>query len=554
MPHDSANEKEIQTHKNMKFIASNFWVMSSWLLGGMATLVWVAAGARILGPEVYGEMGILRAIFWIASSFTLMGIHFANPKFISAEMTSTKRVKEYAYFSTKYLTIIGVIVFIVMTAFGLYLRQSSLSWSYYWIAFIVIGLSILLCQIGWAIKSTLQGLKKIKNVAIMDLFFYSGYLVSICFLLYLPLQGLYPPYIGSRDLAVGIASLFTLIASLSALIPGIIFMRKVDEIKLGELFRWRKEEGYFKRIISFGFFAMFPWLMWQLMANVGLLMVRSFVSAGLTSWGEYGVYSFAHQLSIASLLVCALGVALLPFVSEADALKDKEYLASTIRSMIRSMFILVIGMIFIFIIFGPVLLAGLGGAEWISYAKGKDGLMVGALGSAFVMWAVYYVISNALLGINEEKKAMIVGVTGLSIYILMSYLVGVGLNWGIWGTILGIIVSGIFVASLSTFLLFHITKIKFPFHMLSRPLIAILPPSLILRIFVVHWLTTSPLILVLQISICVFAYLICLSWVGAINDGDYDMIRNSLNSRLKRYIGPLIDFSQRIAKLSPLYK
>jgi len=556
MPRDPTNEKEIQMHRNTKFLTCNSWIMFSWLLGGMATLVWVAAGARILGPEVYGEMGIIRAIFWISSSFTLMGIHFANPKFISAEIACTERAKKYACFSAKYLIIIGIIVFIVMMIFGLYLRYSSLSGGYYWIAFIIIGLSLLVNQVGWAIKSTLQGLKKIKNVAIMDLFFYAGYPISICFLLYLPLQGLYPPYTGSRDLAVGIASLFTLIASLSALISGIIFMSKGDEIKLVELFKWQKEEGYFKRIISFGFFAMFPWLIWQLMANMGPLMARSFVSTGLTSWGEYGVYSFAHQLSIASLLIGALGVALLPFVSEANASGDKEYLTDILYLMTKVMFILVIGMIFIFMAFGPGLLAGLGGAEWIPYAKGKDALMVGALGSAFVIWTVYYVISTALLGINEEKKAMVIGVTGLSIYVLAAYFVGIKMGGGIWGTILGIIVGGIFVAFLSMFLLFHVTEIKFPLHMLLRPLVAILPTLIALRIFVVYWLTTEVLALVLQISIGIILYLIFLDWVGAITDKDFDMMRSSLNSspRLKLYLIPLINLGQHIAKLCPLHR
>lgn len=553
MPHDSTNEKEIQMHRNTKFFTCNSWIMFSWLLGGMTTFIWVAAGARILGPEVYGEMGIIRAIFWISSSFTLMGIHFANPKFISAEITCTKRAKEYACFSVKYLTIIGIIAFIVMTLFGLYLRYSSSSWNYYWIAFIVIGLSLLVNQVGWAIKSTLQGLKKIKNVAIMDLFFYAGYPISICFLLYLPLRGFYPPYTGSRDLAVGIASLFTLSASLSALIPGIMFMSKGDEIKLVELFKWRKEERYFKRIVSFGFFAMFPWLMWQLMANLGLLMVRSFVSMGLTSWGEYGVYSFAHQLSTASLLIGALGVVLLPFVSEANASGDKEHLTDILYLMTKVMFILVIGMIFIFMAFGPGLLSGLGGAEWIPYAKGKDALMIGALGSAFVMWTVYYVISNALLGINEEKKAMVIGVTGLSIYVLATYFVGVELGFGIWGTILGIIAGGIFAAFLSMFLLFHVTEIKFPLHTLLRPLVAILPTLIALRTFVVYWLTTEVLVLVLQIFIGIILYVIFLGRVGAINDKDFDIMRGSLDSspRLKLYLLPLINLGQHIAKLCP---
>ncbi len=446
--------------------------------------------ARLLGPEVYGNFGIILSLILITKTIFLTGFYRAISKYVSENKNKVAGIFHASFKILFVYSIICIISFFIFSqSIANFFKESSLAGIIFFSSFIALteGLSGLLTA---GIMNGLLLFKEQAKVNLFDSFFKVIIALALVFFGF-GLFGAVTAYI--------LAPLF---ASVVALI-----------IIKGKLSGEHKEKFSKTAIIKFTLPLSIFFSSMTLLTDSSLLLVKSILIDGKLT----GLY--ASALTFGKLLL-SLGVSLqltiLPSVSSAIADNNFELIRKYIKQSMRYSIMLLLPLTVLISTHAEQILAFFYSNSFIG---GAVPLRILVLGFAF--FSLFMTQCSILFGANKPKVAMLIVIlTLISSYALNVKLIPIlGLSGAAAATTITAF-FGLVLVSIYTF-------IKFKALISLRSFFNITLASLITYFLAYFWNLSGKLFFI-SLSLLSVLYILLLVLLKEIKDEDKEIVKSLL--------------------------
>ena len=351
---------------------------------GLLLFLFNMLAARMLGPSGFGILSVVYSLITTITPLLAGGINIGVIRFISVFEAKGEREKIqgtmkdglvlWASFSLLALAVILILKDFIIAK---YLDQNSF-------LFLVLILSTLFYSLLILVRSILSGLRELKLNAVTMIVQYSFmvlFLWGFVILLNLGVNG-------------AAASLFS--AALVSLIVTILICSTVKSRFIGS-----KSKGNLRMFFNFAGPVTLSNFLMYLLLRCGPLLIKTL--GGLEANKLAGLFASVFALvGVVRMAVSALGTALFPNLSRADALENIELQKRYIKKSILVVSGLCLLMIIGFWCFGPAIIKIVYGKEFAM--RRLDILLIAAMGSLFFLAAL---LNNILLAKNHVRDVLI---------------------------------------------------------------------------------------------------------------------------------------------------
>ena len=262
--------------------------------------------AVLLGPAGLGIISIFTSTSTLIASFTNLGINIAAVKSIATlnQYEDQERQQTIIGVVKKLVWYTGLLGFLVAVVLSPLLSKISFGNYSYTFSFALLGLSLLALQVSQGQATILQGLRKIKLIALSSLIgAVFGFVVSVPLYYVFGTDGIVPAIVAT---------------SIAAVLTSWYFLRKAEIPSLKVDFITVKKEGI--GIIKLGFLISITFIFPALVAYVGRLFI-----ANIGNIADVGLYTagFAIVGTYVGMVFSAMSIDYYPSLSEVanDQLK-----------------------------------------------------------------------------------------------------------------------------------------------------------------------------------------------------------------------------------------
>ncbi len=368
-----------------RLVAGGVWFLTLMVLCGIFGWVWSVIVSRTYGPVGYGIFNTAQSLYTFAWAFIFGGLFGGLIKY-GSEYVVKRGWELGSYFSTalKYLTAIGVIVFLILVVLAFHIPDPIMK-----ITVLSIGVSFLFSGTKDALASVLGSFQKSNYLSIID----SSKIIIILVVGVMLISFGFPSYTLPVLLVVGTVwqlaiSAYFLRSRLGKLFP----------FSIGELFRSKrvgmsKDFRQFAKIFGFGFFVSLAMISFNVMKSLDIVVIKMFFD-----YADVGVYSVADTTSSILFYMTSFSLPIIPAIAEAYAKRDKQLLGKYVKIAIK--YPLLIGIPLTLIILSmaqPLILVVYGAA----FAGAVIPLQILIIGTFMLMFS--YNLSSVLVGMGKPK-------------------------------------------------------------------------------------------------------------------------------------------------------
>ncbi len=341
---------------------------------------------RILGPELYGTLGVILSLVGLPQIFLQNGVPQAVSKYVS-EGQNSNAVKKEGLLIQSILSFAIFFFFIIFAPFLSSLLGDSKLTNYIRISAFIIPF----CGISSIYTSILNGLRKFEHQALI-LTSYSIFRLFIIFLfLFLGF--------GVSGVIIGYA------------IPWIL-----TTIISRHYSRNEKKDGTFSRIKLFEF--SLPIIIFTLAYTAVMSLDLLFLKALIKDPTMIGYYASSSTLSrIPFYIFIGLSLTLLPSISKSLSTNNLEQAKSYVEYSTRYLMILLIPLIFILSATSEKLIETTYSS---TYLPAGTSLSILIFGIAFL--TLFVIFSNTIIGYGKPNICMVIAILMVPIDIILNYI------------------------------------------------------------------------------------------------------------------------------------
>lgn len=526
-----------------RVVAGGAWQIAVGTAAGLLIFLWIILGGRP-EPRGFGKEGFEFFITANAAMVLLnaatVGLGQAFMKRVSESMARDRdEARRVAGRATRVMLLWGVGIlgaWLLFTFFGGNRPEDVL-------AFSVIALMIPVMVLRDVVNAVIGSVHRFDYIAATGAVLGgSMFATGLVFLAFFRTPA-HAPYLAAVPLA----------GNLGMLLLGLWLFRRCSPFPFRALFRERADRTFAREFSSYGIYTLlanFSTFGLNLSLSVFTVKLMSIYGLAFTP-ADVGVYGLAVLYALLTLYITLMALPLVPEVSRAHELGDRELLHSVLRTLGKFGFSLAP--------FAVTLLAVTGGAvmplftpeardQWWPMVLATVGMALSALATIF---------SAVLVGIGRARDAG--RAFGLAAVLLVVLTPPLSLFLGLPGAALAVAISGAFVLPVLMRRVGSLLEFRYPPGLLLRPLVAC---ALVVP-FILPGLGplsagTSPtwlkMVLALAGALAFFIlYTVFLTLIGFYNNEDYRMIEDTATGFGLRPAGVLLARAlRRLHRASPL--
>lgn len=518
------SSEEVSREVSARVARGTFIILVTVACDGIFAAVFTIVVARLIGSEGFGMIGIAFSLIAILQTSATFGIPDAIARFVSkyAALKRWGAVREVLRTSFKYILLLAITFSASLALFAGPIAANVYHNPNLTTLFRVAALALFFTLLWMGFRGTFQGFQRMKYILLTRLSYLISRIVAAV------------AFIGLGFFATG-----ALLGGLTGFIVacGIsLFFLLFKVMPKGAARKTGKERGLSREIL---FFSAPLWV--GGIATVLLTRLGPLVLGNVVSMEEVGYYTAAFSISIfAASIPGAMGVALLPAVSERWTLGDKKGFSAAVGATLKLFFTLLVPLIVAGIIFSEFIMSLLFGAEFVAGANVLRVLLIVLLlrSMASVNISVLNGIGRPGVGAKVWWSAAGVGVAAIVLLAWTHGALGAAIGLGL-GTGLSAFLSGYFSTRL--------TGTGYPLHLLWRPLLA--SGAMLGFLFPMRFLVWGafPAVLAGVVGVLIYAYVFLK--LGGIRKSDLEVLKRISSSMGKpRVVEKVLSFLERYTK------
>jgi O-antigen/teichoic acid export membrane protein len=392
-----------------RLVSGGIWFLALMILSGFFWWAFSILISRFYGPVGYGIANTASSLYNFAWVFIFGGLFQGLIKYGSEYVVKSGwKLDSYFSMALKYLTAIGVIMFILLAMLASRITDPIMK-----IITLTIAASFLFSGTKDALTAMIGSFQKSDHLSIIN----SSrsiiiFVVSVAFVL----------------LGVSSTMLPTLIiwGTVWQLALSIYFLRtdliKMLPFNINVLFRGRTLAGkkmerlenfkQFASIFVFGFFISLGMISFNVMKSLDIIVLKMFFD-----YGDVGIYSVADAASSILFYMTSFSLPVIPAIAEAYARKDKTLLHDYVKIAVK--YPLIIGVPLTLIIFAMAdpIVVGLYGP---AFAEAVAPLQILIIGTFMLMMG--YNLSSVLIGVGNSRLSGLLMTIAAAQYILSLFI------------------------------------------------------------------------------------------------------------------------------------
>lgn len=368
-----------------RLVAGGVWFLTLMVLGGLFWWLLSVIVSRTYGPVGYGIFSTAQALHNFAWVFVFGGLFQGLIKYGSEYVTKNEwHLKKYFSAALRFLTIIGIIMFIVISIIGLSLSDPIMR-----IMVLSIALSFLFTGTKDALASIIGSFQKSDHLSIvtstrsMALF-----VAGLVFMLFNIPSYMLPVLLIIGTLWQLTLCIYFLRSRLRDIIPfktsGLLDSSKQENLEIIKRF-WS--------IAIFGFFISLGMISFSVMKSLDIIVLNMFFS-----YGDVGIYSVADTSSSILFFMTSFSLPVIPAIAEAYVKKNKELLVDYVKISIKYPLIIGIPLTVIILTMAEPIIINIYGP---AFAEAVVPLQILIIGTFMLMLG--YNLSAILIGIGKPN-------------------------------------------------------------------------------------------------------------------------------------------------------
>jgi len=370
-----------------RLVAGGVWFLALMILSGVFAWLSSVIVTRVYGPLGFGIFNTAYSLYNFAWVFIFGGLYQGIMKFGSEYVTKrSRKTKEFFSSSLKYMTLIGVGVFVLLTYVSIQFTDPIMR---------IITLSLAVSFLFSGTKDALA--------AIIGSFQQSNYLSIIG---------------SSRNIIMMLAGIVFILGSApSYMLPSMLIIGTVWQLGLCihffrkdisnrapfktdhiELFDEGKEPELqtiirFQKVAQFGFFISLAMIAFNIMKSLDIVVLTRFFD-----YANVGIYSVADMSSSILFYMTSFSLPVIPAIAEAHARKNKKLMKDYVKIAVKYPLIIGVPLTIIIFTMAEPLILSIYGAD---FAAAVVPLQILIIGTFLLMFA--YNLSSILIGIGKSK-------------------------------------------------------------------------------------------------------------------------------------------------------
>jgi O-antigen/teichoic acid export membrane protein len=354
------------------------------LLSGYFLNTWLA---RRMGPEIYGNYGVVMALLLWIEVGAISGIPTAVQKFVSSKMNDSRIIlKKACQLQIVYVSLLFFVSFLCAPVIGRLFQDNHLSF-YFRIAL----WDIWLYSFFFILMALQNGLHQFKKQAYLILVYSVSKLACVII------------FVSVFNSLTG-AFLANIAGSLIGLVYGIYYWRRAQLPDYTSSFRWSTLFQFAWPVAIFS-------LAINLFLNVDLWMVKYFVGGEVP-----GYYNAAATIArIPYFLFFGLSATVMPALSKKLSENDHNGAERIIRIAVRFLLISVIPLALLILSYGKEGMMVLFGEEYMA-----SGEIVKILIWGISLLALFFLLTTILNADNRPKTTMMVTIGAILLNIVLN--------------------------------------------------------------------------------------------------------------------------------------
>lgn len=485
-----------------RLVVGGAWFLILMILAGVFWWLWSVVVSRVYGPIGYGIFNTAASLHNFAWVFIFGGLFQGLMKY-GSEYVAKSGWKLGSYFSTglKYLTAIGIVMFILLSMFASNIEDPIMK-----IMVLTIAVSFLFTGTKDALASIIGSFQKSDHLSIVNS---SRAIVTLVGGLVLVAVGA-PSYMLPVLLAVGTA------CQLGLCIYFLRFrLRKLIPFNVAALFRnsvlWSFGEAReFGKILAFGFFVSLGAISFNVMKSLDIIVLKMFFD-----YSGVGVYSVADTTSSILFFMTSFSLPVIPAIAEAHAKKDRKLLEEYVKVAVKYPLLIGLPLTLVILTMAEPFVLGIYGP---AFAEAVVPLQILIIGTFMLMLG--YNLSSILVGVGKPKLSGALMIVAAVQYIVSLFILAPPL--GFVGAALALTITGVTSMLLVPYYLKKVLKVSV-YSGLHKVLLSATAMALVL--FIVP--KSNPFFILFGIIGGVAAFLSLLRLMGYLTSEDFEMMRTA---------------------------
>ncbi|MBT8259777.1 MAG: oligosaccharide flippase family protein [Flavobacteriaceae bacterium] len=372
------------------------------ILNILASIVRSKFAAVLIGPIGIGILGVLNSVINLISGISKIGLDISSVKDIAFanKKGDEKKVNELIFTLKRILWFTGLLGAILTIVLSSVLSEITFNNADYTLAFIWLSIAVLFNQLTVGNLAILQGLRKLRHLAIANLISsFASVIIVVPFYYYLELRGIVPSMI--------VVSIVTFFISM-------FYIRNLKQSKHHQSFSETITKG--KAMIKLGVVLSINSLISLFVAYIMQVYVTNF--GGLT---EVGLYNAAIIIinSYVGLVFNAMSKDYYPRL--AETIEDNLSINKNVRKQALFTILLLAPIIVLFIAFAPIIIKLIYSKEFLPIITFVSLALIGTLFKA-LSWSKGYVIIA-----KGDSKVFIKTAIGFNMLLLILNIIGYNL-------------------------------------------------------------------------------------------------------------------------------
>jgi stage V sporulation protein B len=421
------------------------------ILSGIFWLLWSVIVSRFFGPYGYGIFNTTYSLFSFAWSFIFGGIFQGLIKYGSEYLVNNKGdLSSFFATSLRYLTFLGIALFILLFLFSLYVKDPS--WR---ITVFTIALSFLFSGAKDALASIIGALHQSDHLSLINASRSIVVLSSGLIFIFLSLPARFLP------LLIVISSIWELLLSIYFVRSRLNKILSFDFMSLVSIARSgiKGAMSNFFQIFVFGFYISLSITAFNIMKSLDIIVLKLFFD-----YDAVGIYSVADTASSILFYMTSFSIPIISTISGSFAKNDRDQLERDIEIAVKYPILIGIPLTCVLIFLARPLVMGIYGPAFsraiyplqiltvgtflLMFGYNLSYILVGIgkswlAGSLMLLAALQYIISMFVLIplYGFEGAALSLTLTGFTSLLLIPYFIWKHLNVSIYSELYRTIVS-----------------------------------------------------------------------------------------------------------------
>jgi len=372
-----------------RLVAGGTWFLVLMILSGVFSWLSSVLVTRVYGPVGFGIFNTAYSLHNFAWVFIFGGLYQGLMKFGSEYVTKrSRKTKEFFSSALKYMTLIGVGMFVLLTYISLQFTDPIMR-----IITLSLGVSFLFSGTKDALASIIGSFQQSNYLSIIG---------------------------SSRNIIMTLAGVaFILVNAPSYMLPSMLIIGTVGQLILCihffrkdisnrspfksdniELFDEGKEPELqtiirFKKVAQFGFFISLAMIAFNIMKSLDIVVLTRFFD-----YADVGIYSVADIASSILFYMTSFSLPVIPAIAEAHARKSNKLMKNYVKIAIKYPLIIGVPLTIIIFIMAEPLILYVYGADFVAAIAPLQILIIGTF---LLMFA--YNLSSILIGIGKSRLA-----------------------------------------------------------------------------------------------------------------------------------------------------